>query len=99
MEWGRVGKARGDGVGFKRGWCSLGVRECFELGPVLAELLLFGFVVVGDRISKGGRGNMCSDERTRPKNRTRDRVRFGCGFMVRVRLDVRVSVKDRLKVG
>jgi hypothetical protein len=32
-------------------------------GAVLAELLAFGFVVVGDRISKGGRGNMRSDGR------------------------------------
>jgi hypothetical protein len=54
----RMGKARGDGVGFKRGWCCLGVRECFELGAGLAELLGFGFVVMGDRISKG-EGGIC----------------------------------------
>ncbi len=110
MEWVRMGKARGDGVGVKGGWCCLGVRECFELGAVLAKMLAFGFVVVGHRISMGGRGNMCSDETTRPRDRMRDGVRLGCGFMVRVRgrvrvgvrvrvwLVVRVRVKDRLKV-
>ncbi len=60
-----------------RGAGCLGVRECFELGAVLAELLAFGFVVVGDRISMGGRGNMWSDGRTRPRDRTRDGVMRG----------------------
>ncbi len=48
----RMGKARGDGVGFKRGWCCLGNRECFELGAVLAKLLAFCFVVIGGRQDK-----------------------------------------------
>jgi hypothetical protein len=97
LEWVRMGKA--SGVGFKRGWCCLGVRKCFELGAVLAELLVFGFVVVGDRISKGGRGDMWSDGRTRPRNKMRDGVWLGCGIRVRVRGRVRVGVRVRDRVG
>ncbi len=46
-----MGKRRSDGVVFKEAGVVL------RLG-VLMELLVFGFVVVGDRISKGGRGAM-----------------------------------------